>query len=66
MSIHVIHSPQDEVVPFGPAAETVEQLRRHGHPVALIEVDGAGHSDMGAYVELLERAGEWMMERWSR
>ncbi len=66
MPIHVIHSPQDEVVPFGPAAETVEQLRRHGHPVALIEVDGAGHFDMGAYVEPLERAGEWMMERWSR
>lgn len=65
MPIHVIHSPQDEVIPFGPAADTVEQLRGQGHPVELIAVDGAGHSNMGAYVEPLTRAGEWMMERWS-
>ena len=64
MPIHVIHSPQDEVIPFGPAADTVEQLRGQGHPVELIAVDGAGHSDMGAYVEPLTRAGVWMMEQW--
>ncbi len=64
MPVHIIHSPEDEVVPFGPAQETADLLRDRDHPVRLISVGGVGHYDMGAYVEPLRVAGEWMWEQW--
>ena len=64
MPVQIIHSPDDEVVPFGPAEETAAQLRERNHPVGLIRVDGAGHYNMAAYIEPLQRAGEWMWEQW--
>ena len=64
MPVHIIHSPVDHVIPFGPAAETADRLRQQGHTVAFTEVAGATHHDMGAYVEPLRQAGQWMMEVW--
>jgi predicted peptidase len=64
MPVHLIHSPQDEVIPFGPAQETADLLRERGHPVELIRVNGVGHHDMGAYVQPLQEAAKWMWRQW--
>ncbi len=65
MPVHVIHSPEDEVVPFGQAKETAELLAEQGHPVRLLRVAGLGHYNMGGYVEPLQQASQWMKEQWT-
>lgn len=62
--LYLIHSPDDEVVPFGPAEEAYTALAARGHPVEMRVLPGASHYMMGAYVPLLRVAGRWMLERW--
>lgn len=64
MPVHIVHSRDDEVVPYGPAAEAAADLEARGHPVNLIELSGVGHYSMGAYVGALRQAGDWMREQW--
>jgi len=62
--VFLIHSPDDEVVPFGPAEEAYTALAARGHPVEMRVLPGASHYMMGAYVPVLRVAGRWMLERW--
>lgn len=62
----VIHSREDEVVPFAPTDVAVKELRRLGREVEFEALDGVGHFDMGAYVDPLSRAGRWVVERWNQ
>jgi fermentation-respiration switch protein FrsA (DUF1100 family) len=62
--IFLIHSPDDEVVPFGPAEDAYTALAARGHPVEMRVLPGASHYMMGAYVPVLRVAGRWMLERW--
>jgi len=62
--IHLIHSPSDEVVDFGPVEDAYLTLTARGHPTELTVLPGAGHYAMGAYVAPLRAAGRWMIERW--
>jgi predicted peptidase len=62
--IHLIHSPDDEVVPFEPVVEVYQALVARGHAVEMRVLPGAGHYAMGAYVSALRLAGSWMLERW--
>ena len=62
--IYLIHSPDDEVVPFEPVVEAHGALAARGHPVEMRVLPGAGHYMMGSYVPALRLAGEWMRERW--
>jgi len=66
MPVHIIHSRDDEVVPFRPAADAATHRREGGHPVEFTELEGVGHFTMGAYIQPLQRAGAWMMEQWKR
>ena len=63
--VYLIHSPDDEVVPFAGAEEAYRTLSARGHPVELRVLPGYGHYMMGAYVPALRVAGAWMLERWS-
>jgi predicted peptidase len=63
--VYLIHSPDDEVVPFAGAEEAYRTLSARGHPVELRVLPGYGHYMMGAYVPALRLAGSWMLERWS-
>jgi predicted peptidase len=65
MPIYLIHSPDDEVVPFAGAEEAYRTLSARGHPVELRVLPGYGHYMMGAYVPALRLAGSWMLQRWS-
>ena len=64
MPVHLIHSPDDEVVPYEPAEETALLLAERGHRVQMTRLGGASHYMMGAYITPLRAAGEWMMEQW--
>jgi len=62
--LYLIHSPDDDVVPFEPVEEAYHDLVGRGHAVELRVLPGAGHYAMGAYVPALRAAGEWMLARW--
>jgi predicted peptidase len=63
--VYLIHSPDDEVVPFAGAEQAYRALSARGHPVELRVLPGYGHYMMGAYVPALRAAGSWMLERWA-
>jgi predicted peptidase len=63
---YVIHSREDQVVPFAPAERTARALEKLGRPIRFEALDDASHYDMGAYVEPLRRAGRWVTDRWKR
>jgi predicted peptidase len=62
--MYLIHSPDDEVVPFERAEEAYYALVARDHPVEMRVLPGLGHYMMGAYVPALRAAGEWMLARW--
>ena len=62
--LYLIHSPDDQVVPFEPVVEAYRTLAASGHPIEMRVLPGAGHYMMGAYVPALRLAGAWMLERW--
>lgn len=62
--LYLIHSPDDEVVSFGPVERAYLALVASGHLVEMRVLPGAGHYMMGAYVPALRSAGAWMRERW--
>ena len=66
MPTYVIHSRDDNVVPFAPSEKIVADLKRLGRPVELEALDGVPHSAMGGYVGSLRRAGRWVAEQWTR
>lgn len=61
---YVIHSRQDQVVPFEPDERTTRELEKLGRVVRFEALEGLGHYDMGGYVDALTRAGRWVAERW--
>ena len=63
---YIIHSREDQVVPFAPAERTARALEKLGRPIRFEALDDASHYDMGAYVEPLRRAGRWVMDRWKK
>jgi predicted peptidase len=62
---YVIHSRQDQVVPFEPDERTTRQLEKMGKPVRFEALDGLGHYEMGGYIDALTRGGKWIAERWN-
>jgi predicted peptidase len=62
--LYLIHSPDDDVVPYEPVEEAYLALSGRGHPVEFRVLPGAGHYMMGAYVPALRLAGDWMLARW--
>lgn len=66
MPTYVIHSRDDDVVPFAPSERVVAELKRLGRPIELEALDGVTHYAMGGYVSSLRRAGQWVVEQWKR
>jgi predicted peptidase len=63
---YVIHSRNDQVVPFAPDQQTTLQLEKLGRVVRFEALEGLGHYEMGGYVDSLARAGRWVVERWNQ
>lgn len=64
MPTYVIHSRDDEVMPFAGSERAAGELKRLGGRVELELLDGIGHFQMGAYVEPLKRAARWVSDQW--
>ena len=62
--LYLIHSPQDEVVPYEPVEAAYLELAGRDHPVEIRVLPGASHYAMGAYILPLRLSGEWMLARW--
>jgi predicted esterase len=63
---YIIHSREDEVVPFEPAEALATQLRELKRDVEFEAVEGLTHFEMTSYFDVLERAGRWVAAKWAR
>ena len=63
---YVIHSRDDEVVPFLPAEKNARELERQGKTITFEAVDGLKHFEMVRYSEALRRAANWVRDRWGQ
>jgi predicted peptidase len=66
MPTYIIHSRNDQVVPFEPAVRNARELERLGRTVRFEELSGVGHYEMGGYVDALRRAVRWVADRWEK
>lgn len=63
---YVIHSRDDQVVPFNQAEARARALEKMGRPVRFDPLAGVGHHEMGGYLVALQRGGRWLSERWTQ
>ncbi len=63
---YVIHSRNDEVVPFAQAEERARALEQMRRPVSFDVVTGVSHYEMGGYLPALRRGAQWLSEQWKR
>jgi predicted peptidase len=61
---YVIHSRDDQVVPFAPALANASALETLGRVIHFEALQGIGHFEMGGYVDALTRAGQWVAAQW--
>jgi predicted peptidase len=61
---YVIHSRDDEVVPFGPTERSVSELKKLNRTIEFEPLVGLTHYQMGDYVDSLKRGGRWISDRW--
>ena len=64
MPTYIVHSRQDEVVPFAPAEALARTLAARGRPVVFDPLDTPTHYQMTAYVPALRRAVTWVADQW--
>lgn len=62
---YVIHSRDDQVVPFDQAEERARALERMERPVTFDPLAEVGHYQMGGYLPALRRGARWVIERWA-
>jgi predicted peptidase len=65
MPTYVIHSRDDEVVPFAPAERNARQLEQAGRVIHFDAVSGLRHYEMVNYVDAVKRAARWVAARWN-
>ena len=61
---YVIHSREDEVVPFEPAEQNARDLMKLKRDVHFEAVDDLTHFEMVNYVDVLRGAVRWVESRW--
>jgi predicted peptidase len=65
MPLYIIHSPDDEVVPYEPVEDLAVELAGRGYPVQMMRLAGASHGMMGDYVGPSRSAADWLWAQWS-
>ena len=63
---YIIHSRDDEIVPFAQAEQRAAGVEPMGRVVKFEALQGIGHYAMSGYVFALQRAGRWVAERWEK
>src|SRR5262249_5652088 len=64
LPVLAIHSPDDQVVPFDPAAARIAELQNAGVNAKLIPAMGLAHYEVGRFREPLRQAIPWLREVW--
>ena len=64
--MYVIHSTDDQVVPFATTKDTVARLREQGVTIELVIVEGISHYEIPRYRPYLAAALPWVQEAWAR
>jgi predicted peptidase len=64
LPVLAIHSRDDQVVPFDPAAARIAELQKAGVNAKLIALTGIAHFDVGRFSEPLRQAVPWVREVW--
>lgn len=62
----VIHSRDDQLIPFAPVARAMDSLAARGASIDFLAIDGPGHYDIEAYIEPLSSAVPWVRRLWYR
>jgi len=63
--LYVIHSRQDEVVPFEQTEQVVHQLQEQGAAVELVLLQDITHYETECFVEPLQAAAPWIRKVWA-
>jgi predicted peptidase len=64
LPVLAIHSRDDQVVPFDPAAARIAELQKVGVNAKLIALTGIAHYEAGRFREPLRQAVPWLQEVW--
>jgi len=64
MPTYVIHSRDDQVVPFAPAERNARELQKLGRTIRFEALMDLSHYDMVGYVDALRRGARWVADRW--
>jgi len=64
LPVLAIHSRDDQVVPFDPAAARIAEIQKAGVNAKLIALTGIAHYEAGRFREPLRQAIPWLQEVW--
>lgn len=64
LPVLAIHSRDDQVIPFDPAAARIGELQKAGVNARLIALTGIAHYEAGRFREPLRQAVPWLQEVW--
>ena len=64
LPVLAIHSRDDQVVPFDPAAARIAELQKVGVNAKLIALSGIAHYEAGRFGEPLRQAIPWLQQVW--
>jgi predicted peptidase len=64
LPVLAIHSRDDQVVPFDPAAARIAELQKAGVNAKLIALTGIAHYDVAHFRDPLRQAVPWLREIW--
>ncbi len=62
--VYVIHSQNDQIIPYGPVQKHVEQLKAKGANVELKTVSGLTHYQTTGFVGPLHETVPWLRQAW--
>jgi predicted peptidase len=64
LPVMAIHSRDDQVAPFDPAATRITELQKAGVNAKLITLTGVTHYEVARFIGPLQRAVPWLREVW--
>jgi len=64
MPVFAVHSRNDEVAPFAPTVERIQELHKNGVNAELVTLTGISHYQTNRFVDGLHKAVPWLKEVW--
>jgi pimeloyl-ACP methyl ester carboxylesterase len=63
--IYIIHSHDDELLPYTEAQHAYQTLQRNWRQTEFVAIQGVGHFDVEGYVEPLKTSVPWLLGTWN-